>query len=67
MSRRGKAGDEFGSLDLLLDTVCNMFGLFIFIGIIVAILAGARSKEIITKGTDMALPAAMLRNPLARL
>ena len=63
MSRRGKAGDEFGSLDLLLDTVCNMFGLFIFIGIIVAILAGARSKEIITKATSAATTTA---DPLSK-
>ena len=71
MSRRSKAGDEFGSLDLLLDTVCNMFGLFIFIGIIVAILAGARSKEIITKaspaGAAVSDPLSQERSALRRL
>lgn len=71
MSRRSKSGDEFGSLDLLLDTVCNMFGLFIFIGIIVAILAGARSKELITKaspaGATASDPLSQERSALQRL
>ncbi len=71
MSRRGGSGDEFGSLDLLLDTVCNMFGLFIFIGIIVAILAGARSKELITKATPAGAtasdPLSQERTALQRL
>ena len=71
MSRRSQSGDEFGSLDLLLDTVCNMFGLFIFIGIIVAILAGARSKELITKaataGATASDPLSQERAALQRL
>ena len=71
MSRRSKSGDEFGSLDLLLDTVCNMFGLFIFMGIIVAILAGARSKELITKaspaGATASDPLSQERAALQRL
>ena len=71
MSRRSQSGDEFASLDLLLDTVCNMFGLFIFIGIIVAILAGARSKELITKaataGATATDPLSQERAALQRL
>ena len=37
--RRGSEGDEFGSLDLLLDTICNMFGMFIFIGMLVPVFS----------------------------
>lgn len=37
MRRRG--ADPAESLDLLLDTICNMFGLFIFVAMLVALLA----------------------------
>jgi len=50
MSRRSAQGDEFGSLELLLDTICNMFGLFIFVGMLVALLASARSTELEAQG-----------------
>lgn len=50
MSRRSAQGDEFGSLELLLDTICNMFGLFIFIGMLVAVLASARTTVLEAKG-----------------
>jgi len=49
--RRRSGEDEFRSLDLLLDTICNMFGMFIFIGMVVALLASARSQQLITPGT----------------
>lgn len=50
MSRRSTQGDEFGSLELLLDTICNMFGLFIFIGMLVAVLASVRTTVLEAKG-----------------
>jgi hypothetical protein len=50
MSRRSSHGDEFGSLELLLDTICNMFGLFIFVGMLVAVLASARSTVMQAQG-----------------
>lgn len=61
MRRRTAEGDEFGSLELLLDTICNIFGLFIFVGMLVSLLASARSRELIDKGT----PAAAAVDPLA--
>jgi hypothetical protein len=45
MSRRTRRGEDSDSLYLLLDTVCNTFGLFIFISINVAILVGSRGAE----------------------
>ena len=33
------------SLDLLLDTICNMFGMVIFIAVLAAVLAGARGEQ----------------------
>ena len=45
MSRRKRMGVDSDSLYLLLDTVCNTFGLFIFISINVAILVGTREAQ----------------------
>jgi hypothetical protein len=61
MSRRKGDGDEFGSLELLLDTICNMFGLFIFVGMLTALLASARSTQIRSEST----PGAVVADPLA--
>lgn len=61
MRRRTAEGDEFGSLELLLDTICNIFGLFIFVGMLVSLLASARSRELVAQGT----PAASAVDPLA--
>lgn len=61
MRRRTADGDEFGSLELLLDTICNIFGLFIFVGMLVSLLASARSRELVAKG----VPAAAAVDPLA--
>ena len=62
MSRRSSQGDEFGSLELLLDTICNMFGLFIFVGMLVALLASARSTELEAQGKPASASAV---DPLA--
>jgi hypothetical protein len=43
---RSRQGDEFSSLELLLDTICNMFGLFIFIGMLVALLVSMRAAQV---------------------
>lgn len=43
---RSRQGDEFSSLELLLDTICNMFGLFIFIGMLVALLVSVRGAQV---------------------
>ncbi|MCE9620172.1 MAG: hypothetical protein K8R92_09715 [Planctomycetes bacterium] len=50
MTRRKRAGENFDSLYLLLDTVCNTFGLFIFISINVAILVGTRNTQSVVEG-----------------
>jgi hypothetical protein len=57
MRRRSGDGDEFGSLELLLDTICNMFGLFIFVGMLVALLASSRAVEIQSQGTPASVTA----------
>ncbi|MGA0420261.1 MAG: hypothetical protein ACO3P9_09540, partial [Phycisphaerales bacterium] len=44
MSRRASPQGE--SLDLLLDTICNMFGLFIFVAMLVALLVSTRGSAI---------------------
>lgn len=62
MRRRTAEGDEFGSLELLLDTICNMFGLFIFVGMLVALLASARSTELQAQGKPASASAT---DPLA--
>ena len=59
--RRGGDGEEFGSLDLLLDTICNMFGMFIFIGMLVSLMASARSRQLVQQGP----PPAAAADPLA--
>ncbi len=46
MSR--KQGDDDGSLELLLDTICNTFGGVLFISILVVLLLNASSKEAAT-------------------
>lgn len=46
MSRRCRRREETAeSLDLLLDTICNMFGLFIFVAMLVALIASVRAQE----------------------
>ena len=42
MRRRDSAES---SLDLLLDTICNMFGMVIFIAVLAAVLVGARGEQ----------------------
>ena len=48
MSARGVrgAGEDGDGLDLLLDTICNMFGLFIFVAMLVALLVSTRGSAI---------------------
>jgi len=46
MSRRS---EHESSLDLLLDTICNMFGMVIFIAVLAAVLAGARGEQSIAE------------------
>ncbi len=47
MSRRRGGGDDLDSLNLLLDTVCNMFGIFVFSALIVAIMAVTRTTQVV--------------------
>ena len=44
MSRRERANAD--SLELLLDTICNVFGGIIFIAIIVALLTASRAAGV---------------------
>lgn len=48
MSRRAE-GDDLDSLNLLLDTVCNMFGIFIFSSLVVALMAMSRTAQMTTE------------------
>ncbi len=41
---KGRRGDSDDSLDLLLDTICNMFGTIIFVALIAALLALTSTK-----------------------
>jgi hypothetical protein len=41
---RRRKEDDMSSLDMLLDTICNMFGLLIFIAVIAAVLAQSRAQ-----------------------
>ena len=41
---RRRQEDDMSSLDMLLDTICNMFGLLIFIAVIAAVLAQSRAQ-----------------------
>jgi hypothetical protein len=50
MSRRASPQGE--SLDLLLDTICNMFGLFIFVAMLVALLARVGGPRLVDGGDD---------------
>ena len=43
MRRRRAETDDLDALNLLLDTVCNMFGIFIFSSLIVALMAMSRA------------------------
>jgi len=47
VTRRRIATDDLDSLNLLLDTICNMFGIFIFTALIVAVMAMTRSTQIV--------------------
>jgi len=53
--RRRDQGDP-GSLDLLLDTICNIFGLLVFVAVIAAVLARARTQTPRHVPSPIALP-----------
>jgi hypothetical protein len=51
MSRRRRgAADDGGSLELLLDPICNMFGTIMFVMLIAAIMAMAKASEVTAEG-----------------
>lgn len=50
MGKRRIDNDDEDGLNLLLDTVCNMFGIFVFSALVVAILALARSSHMQAQG-----------------
>lgn len=47
MRRSSRDADDLDSLNLLLDTVCNMFGIFIFSALVVALMAVTRSTQVV--------------------
>jgi hypothetical protein len=51
-----RAHDTGSSLDLLLDTICNMFGMVIFIAVLAAVLAAARGERTIEAAVAEATP-----------
>ncbi|MCH2135844.1 MAG: hypothetical protein MK101_04580 [Phycisphaerales bacterium] len=55
MSRR-RQQDDPGSLDLLLDTICNIFGLLVFVAVIAAVLARARADTPVHVPSPIPLP-----------
>ena len=63
MRRRRRHNDE--SLDLLLDTICNVFGGIIFIAMLVAILTSSQSELI--RGDSLSAKALIEEEPSADL
>jgi hypothetical protein len=58
MSRRRRgAADDGGSLELLLDPICNMFGTIMFVMLIAAIMAMAKASEVTAEGMRKAAAA----------
>lgn len=47
--KRRSAGDDLDSLNLLLDTVCNMFGIFVFSALVVAIMSITRTTQVLAE------------------
>lgn len=72
--RRGSA-DDGGSLELLLDPICNMFGTIMFVMLIAAIMAMAKASQVTAEGmrraaeSTAAVPAdaAVLQQDIADL
>ncbi|MDP7070602.1 MAG: hypothetical protein QF561_04550 [Phycisphaerales bacterium] len=60
-----RSSEHESSLDLLLDTICNMFGMVIFIAVLAAVLAAARGERTIdameARTPERSLEAARLR------
>jgi len=42
-----RVGEADGSMDLLLDTICNMFGIFIFVAILLAVVSKQRVAMVV--------------------
>jgi len=57
MKRRTRDSD---SLELLLDTICNMFGGLVFIAMLLAVLTGAKSDSIVSQAGAVS-PSQLLR------
>jgi hypothetical protein len=53
---RRRNDDDTGSLDMLLDTICNIFGLLIFVAVIAAVLARTRSEATVHVESPKRLP-----------
>lgn len=60
MSRRG-AEDDLDSLNLLLDTVCNMFGIFIFSALVVAIMSVTRTTQVVAESSPQSASAEIVQ------
>lgn len=60
MSRRGSE-DDLDSLNLLLDTVCNMFGIFIFSALVVAIMSVTRTTQVVAESAPRSASAETLQ------
>jgi len=58
MSRRRGGSGSTESLDLLLDTICNMFGLFIFVAMLVALLARLGGPRLLEEQANAEDPVA---------
>jgi len=59
MSRRKRAGD--GSLELLLDTICNTFGGVLFVAILIVVVLRMTSKTEASSDTEPVSEAEMLQ------
>ncbi len=60
MSRRGSE-DDLDSLNLLLDTVCNMFGIFIFSALVVAIMSVTRTTQVVAESSPRSASAEIVQ------
>jgi len=62
--RRRRQKDESGSLDLLLDTICNTFGGILLISLLVVILLNSSSTEIADKSPSKASQVELLETAI---
>ncbi|MBI1325936.1 hypothetical protein GC170_22475 [bacterium] len=57
MSRKRRSGATTGSLDLLLDTICNTFGGILFISLLVSLMVGEEAAKVADAPAEASMAA----------